>query len=184
MRFYSANIHSKQATDALITSVTHYFDLFDYNKIPTAKNALNAMLYHFKDVLMTDFYLELFPKETFILRRDTLHISLKPEKHYVVDKNISDNHTGQLQDFQVLEFMRNFKFDDITDETIEIRLSLYFPFHKDTIKHPETHISLDKYSSTTDDWDLEISKINTHPWMQIHKNILIFDSKLYINYNV
>lgn len=99
-----------KASDFLIESVNDYLELFASKVDFTAENTLNAMVSHYKEVKMVDFFLALYPQEIFILSSDSLYISLHR------------NHNDCL----TLSFMRSSKFSDDTDETIEIKFDLNF----------------------------------------------------------
>lgn len=103
-------INLYNAADLLIESVNSYLELISSKTDFTAENAIDAMISHYKEVKMVDFFLALYPQETFILSSDSLYIGLHR------------NHKNCL----TLSFMRSFKFSDATDETIEIEFDLNF----------------------------------------------------------
>jgi hypothetical protein len=94
----------------LIKSVEEYLNLFGSKDNFTAHNDVEAILYHYKDIRMVDFYLNEFPKESFILSYDTLDIDLYTKGYNYIR----------------LSLQRAFKFFDDSDETIQIRLELHF----------------------------------------------------------
>lgn len=76
---------------------------------------------------MVDFYLNLYPKETFLLSFDYLDINL----------------FGDYKSNLHFSFMRSFKFCDDTDETIEIRFKMLFDSIKCDSKY-SNYISLNE----------------------------------------
>lgn len=113
-------------TENLIKSVEEYLDLFGSKDSFTTENALTAMRYHYQDIRMTDFYLNSFPNEEFILSFDYFSISI---------------YTKAFNYLKIC-FIRSFKFLNDT-ETVKIELELNFENIKDDSRY-ENWIELNK----------------------------------------
>lgn len=158
-----------KTADLLIESVNDYLELFSSKFDFTAENAFNAMVRHYKEVKMVDFYLNLFPKEIFLLSSDNL------------DVGIFSDYKNNLH----FSLMRSFKFIDDTDETIEIRFEMLF----DTIKcdlNYRNHISLYERALIDDENEHEnlIENFKNDSYYIMIKNEKPSTFELRINYNV
>lgn len=150
-----------------IKSVKEYLDLFGSKNNFTAQVAVDAMLYHYKDIRMVDFYLSVFPKESFILSYDALFISLTTKGYNYVN----------------LRLERDFKFFDGSDETIEIRLELHFEDLKDDTSY-DNYISLSRFSDEEEDDEDALSTITDDAYYKLIANEIPSKYELFINYNV
>ncbi|WP_343662900.1 hypothetical protein [Chryseobacterium mucoviscidosis] len=158
-----------KASDFLIESVENYLDLFASKVDFTAEDALNAMICHYKEVKMVDFYLNLYPKETFLLSSDSLYISL----------------FGDYKSNLHFSFMRSFKFNDDTDETIEIQFEMLF----DTIRCDSkygNYVSLNERDLIYNENEHEslIENFRNDPFYITIRNKKPSTFELRINYNV
>jgi len=158
-----------KAADLLIESVNDYLELFSSKIDFTAENALDVMVSHYKEVKMVDFFLVLYPKETFILSSDYLYIGLYR------------NHNNCL----TLSFMRSFKFSDGTDETIEIEFNLNFDsvnFHSYYSKNIE--LRADDLKNDENLYENLIESFKSEVFYEKIRNTKPDTFELKINYNV
>ncbi|MCD0480108.1 hypothetical protein LPB90_16840 [Chryseobacterium sp. LC2016-29] len=104
----------------LIESIEKYLDLFDSKDDFITENAFKAMLHHYLEVKMVDFYLKVNPNDMFILRYDNLGISV----------------TTKSYNYLRIEFQRAFRFDN-EEDAIQIRLELHFENISDNSRYDE-----------------------------------------------
>jgi hypothetical protein len=120
----------------LVTSVLEYLDLFGSKNNFTTQNAVTAFLYHYKDIRMNEFYLNIYRDEDFILSYDSFDICLSTEAYNYLHILLS----------------RRFKFDN-SDETIQLRFSLYFEDIAD-FSHYSNSIKFSRENDHEEDYDL------------------------------
>ena len=104
----------------LTESVEQYLDLFDSKDNFITDNAFKAMLHHYLEVKMVDFYLKVNPNDIFILQYDNLGISV----------------TTKSYNYLRIMFQRFLKFNN-EDDQVQIRLELYFENIKDDSRYDE-----------------------------------------------
>ncbi|MFY7815258.1 MAG: hypothetical protein ACOVRK_08730 [Chryseobacterium taeanense] len=104
----------------LTESVEQYLNLFDSKDNFITDNAFKAMLHHYLEVKIVDFYLKVNPSYIFILQYDNLGISV----------------TTKSYNYLRIMFQRFFKFNN-EDDQIQIRLELYFENIKDDSMYDE-----------------------------------------------
>jgi len=157
-----------EMTDNLIKSVEKYLGLFGSKDSFTTENALTAMRYHYQDIRMTDFYLNAFPNEEFILSFDYLSISI---------------YTKAFNYLKIC-FIRSFKFLNDT-ETVKIELELDFENIKDDSKY-ENWIELSKNDLAKDELlhENKINEIENDIFFKKVKNQVPIKYALKINYDV
>lgn len=158
-----------KAADFLIESVNDYLELFASKVNFTAENAIDAMISHYKEVKMVDFFLALHPQEIFILSSDSLYIGLHLNNKYCL----------------TLSFMRAFKFRDNTDETIEIRFDLNFDFvscHSYYSKNIE--LRADDLKNDENLYEKLIESFKSEIFYEKIRNTKPDNFELNINYNV
>lgn len=112
-------------------SIEEYLNLFDSKNDFITKNAFKAILYHYQEVKMVDFYLDINPNELLILSYDRLHITIS---------------TKSLNYLQII-FTRSFRFNN-DDDNIQIIFELHFEKIKDDScydKYFELSISEDDF---------------------------------------
>jgi len=153
----------------LIQSVEEYLDLFGSKDNFTPQNAVAAMIYHYIDIRMVDFYLNVYRKDFFILSYDKLSIS------------IGTNSSNYL----CLSLVRSFKFEDNSDEMIEIHLDLHFEDIIDNSRY-SNYISLSRLRLSDEDesYEKEIDKITDDIFYKQIVNRIPTKFDLYLNYNV
>ncbi|WP_299764947.1 hypothetical protein [uncultured Dokdonia sp.] len=162
--YRDADIHSEKMTKLLIASVYEYLDLFGSQNTITTASAIDAMIYHYKDISMVNFYVAQFNQELFVVQFDDLYI------------NIYENE---------LSFKRSFKFSDVTDEVIEIRFKLHI-IEENSIGNLIHYACLSKSDLLKDEdsHDRKISEIKANTWYQRNKHLQLIYSDVHIDYNV
>lgn len=136
----------------LTESIEEYLDLFDSKDDFITKNAFKAMLHHYLEVKMIDFYLKVNPNELLILSYDYLGISI----------------TTKSLNYLQINFRRTFRFDNDHDE-IQIRLELHF----ENVKNDSMYDEYFKLSIEDDDdiFEEHINRLKKDSFYKQVKNL-------------